>query len=97
VRVLLTTRADGLSDRIERSLLDRYRATLGSAREVMIGTFGGSDDHTRWFAEAIAAYAKAARTPPADLSSTVSGWSFDASEPILTRSPGGPARCSLAA
>ena len=84
VRVLLITRAEGLKGRLERALPDRPRLILANAEQLLIGAFGASDDYARWFSEAVRAYAKAVGTPPPDLSAVVSGWSFDASEPILT-------------
>ena len=49
------------------------------------GPFGSTDDHARWFGEAVRAYAAARRTPPPDLADvTVTGSADRAEEPVLT-------------
>jgi tetratricopeptide (TPR) repeat protein len=86
-RVLLITRTADALAQVTGQLPEQARWILAPenlpARP--LGLFGSSDDHARWFGEAVRAYAAARRTPPPDLPAVTGAANSDqADDPVLT-------------
>jgi tetratricopeptide (TPR) repeat protein len=84
VKVVLIARAGDLLPNLLPALTDRNRGVVASAAHMLIAGLGDADDWTRWYGQAVRAYAGALRTPPPDLPAALSGQAWDANEPILT-------------
>ncbi len=87
VRVLLIARTADALAQVAGQLPEQARWIIapGNLPVRPVGPFGSTDDHARWFGEAVRAYAAARRTPPPDLSALpATGSTGRADEPVLT-------------
>ena len=83
VRVVLVSRTTDPLTRMADDLEERHRWVLDNARLLRCRVFGSPDDHARWFAEAVRAYAAARNTPPPDLPAAISRGATDHSDELM--------------
>jgi tetratricopeptide (TPR) repeat protein len=85
VRIVLISRIADPRGPMAEDLEEPRRWILADARLLPVTQFGSPDDHARWFAEAVRAYAAAWRTPPPDLPVQAGpGTANQPDEPILS-------------